>query len=308
MCTSISMNNGNFYFGRNMDIDYSFGERVIIMPRSFPISFKKVQAPEKHYAVIGMGTTEEGFPLYAEGGNETGLCISALKFNDNAVYSENEEAGKNNIAPYELIPWILGKCRSVTEAKKLLEETNIIGVPFNDKLPLSPLHWHIADKKESITVERTGEGMKIYDNPFGVLTNNPPFPFHSENASQYERLTPKFPTNAYIKPFGLGFGSIGLPGDFSPASRFIRAYFLLKNSACDSNNIAQLFHLLDNVAIPKGAVLTPDGKYHYTTYSCCIDTTNMTYYYKTYDGMSIKSVTADEKSINSHILSEIPIN
>lgn len=308
MCTSIALNAESFCFGRNMDIDYSFGEKVVITPRSFPFSFKKAEMPEKHYSFIGMGAVEKNFPLYAEGGNENGLCIASLKFTDNACYSETEIKGKSNITPYELIPWILGKCRNLSEAKKLIAETNIIGIPFSEKLPLAPLHWHIADKSGSITVECTKDGMKIYDNPFGVLTNNPPFPFHCENISQYERLTPEYPFDSKIKPFGLGFGGIGLPGDFSPASRFVKAYFLLKNSVTENDDIAQFFHILDNVSIPRGAVITPDKKCHYTTYSCCIDTKDMTYYYKTYNSMAINSVKVTEELKNGEKLSEFSLN
>lgn len=307
MCTSIAMNSERFCFGRNMDIDYSFGERVVITPRSFPLRLKKAEMSEKHYSIVGIGAVENGFPLYAEGGNENGLCIASLKFADNAVYSETEITGKSNIAPYELIPWILGKCRNLTEAKKLLQETNIISIPFSENLPLTPLHWHIADKSGSITVECTEEGMKIYDNPFGVLTNNPPFPFHRENTAQYERLTPEYPFDNKIKPFGLGFGGIGLPGDFSPASRFVRAYFLIKNSATENDSITQLFHILDSVSIPRGAVITPDKKYHYTTYSCCIDTEDMTYYYKSYNSMAINAVTVTEEAKNGEKLTEFEL-
>ncbi len=309
MCTSIAMNAEKFCFGRNMDIDYPFGEEVVITPRNYPLRFKKAEMPEKHYSIIGMARTEENFPLYAEGANENGLCAAALKFQDNAVYSETEISGKSSIAPYELIPWVLGKCRNICEAKKLLSETNIIAMQFNENLPLSPLHWHIADKSGSLAVESTAEGLKIYDNPFGVLTNNPPFPFHSENIAQYINLSADFPENkGDIKPFGLGFGAIGLPGDFSPASRFIRAAFLLKNSVTENDAATQLFHILDSAAIPRGAVITPDKKYHFTTYSCCYDADERAYSFKTYTSSAIKTVRADDEAINAAVLTRISVN
>ncbi len=303
MCTSIAMRKDSFLFGRNMDIDYNFGEKVVITPRNFPLSLRKTEAIGKHYAFIGMAATADNYPLYADGMNENGLCIAALKFQDNARYNEQPVQGKANIAPYELIPWVLGKCRNICEAKTLLSETAIIAEPFSEDLPLSPLHWHIADKSGSIVLECTESGMNIYDNPADVLTNNPHLPFHLNNLSLYSKLTPDFKTeNINFKPFGLGFGAIGLPGDFSPASRFVRAEYLLRNSADENDSVNQFFHILDNVSIPCGAVITPDGKYHITTYSCCMDTKNMTYYYKTYFNSALTAVRlTDTNSVGGEL-------
>ena len=283
MCTSIAM--GNF-FGRNMDIDYSFGECAVNTPRDFPLKFKKTEAIPKHYAFIGTAAVADGYPLYAEAMNENGLYAAALKFPENAFYNETEESGKINLAPYEIIPYILGKCRSIGEAKTALSETEIIAIPFEEKLPLSPLHWHIADKEKSIVLEKTAEGMKIYDNPAGVLTNNPPFPFHLQNRINFSSLTPKNPEG---EKTALGLGAVGLAGDFSPASRFTRADFLLKNTPEIAKNANQLFHILDNCAIPKGAVITPDGKFHYTSYCSAFNGGELTFHYKTYDNPEIKT-------------------
>ena len=307
MCTSVAMRTESFYFGRNMDIDYSFGERVAIAPRNYSLSFRKTTAMDKHYAIIGMAAVAENYPLYADGMNENGLCMAGLKFTGNAVYSETITAGKTGIAPYELIPWILGRCRTVSEARTLLNETCIINEPFSAELPLSPLHWHIADKNSSIVVENTADGMKIYDNPADVLTNNPPFPFHLANLSQYARLSPDFsPENSIAEPFGLGFGAIGLPGDFSPASRFVRAEFLLRSLPSDSG-INDFFHILDNAAIPRGAVITPDKKLHFTTYSCCMDTSEAVYFYKLYNGQT-KGIALSSPRINDNSLMEFTLS
>lgn len=287
MCTSIAMRGEKLLFGRNMDIDYSFNERVIITPRSFPLSFKSSETLEKHYAFIGTGTISEEFPLYAEGMNENGLCAAALKFADFAYYNEQKVNGKINLAPYEIIPYILGKCRNLNEAKTILSETALISIPFSKDLSLAPLHFHIADNGGSITLESTKEGVKIYDNPTDILTNNPPFPFHLQNISQYKHLTNAF-LNTNPKPFGLGFGAIGLPGDYSPPSRFIKSDFLLSHTDC--RDIPSLFHILDAVSIPSGAVLTPENKPHITTYSCCMDPKEKTYYYKTYNNSRLTAV------------------
>ncbi len=288
MCTSIAMNKGKPLFGRNMDIDYSFGECVVNTPRNFPIEFRKTETCEKHYAFIGTAAVADNFPLYAEAMNENGLYIAALKFPENTCYNDNEAKGKTNLAPYEIIPFILAKCRNSHEAVSLLQECQIMAIPFSDSLPLSPLHWHIADRSGSVVLEKTREGMKIYHNPANILTNNPPFPYHIENRTHYENLSPYNPDNSDGKMLGLG--TAGLPGDFTPAGRFARTDFLLKNTPDNCGTVNHFFHILDSAAIPKGAVITPDGKYHYTTYSCCFDADNLEMHFKTYENITPETV------------------
>ena len=300
MCTSIALIKEKALFGRNMDIDYSFGECAVSTPRNFPLSFKKSGVLEKHYAFIGTAAAVNDFPLYAEAMNENGLYIAALKFPVNAFYNDAEIKGRINLAPYEIIPFVLGKCRNLCEAKTLLFETCIIALPFSENLSLSPLHWHIADKSGSITLEKTTEGMRIYDNPANVLTNNPPFPFHLQNKAHFQNLSAENPSNSEEEMLGLG--SVGLWGGFTPAARFVRADFLLKNTPENCADVNHFFHILDNVSIPKGAVKTPDGKYHYTTYSCCFDPDEFTFSFRTYNNHQIRSLCGETEGSSPRIL------
>lgn len=315
MCTSIAMKREHFYFGRNMDIEYEFGERIVITPRNYPFTFRKAGELKSHYAMIGMATVVAGYPLYAEAANEKGLCISGLNFPENAYYSTALDNSKANVSPFELIPWLLGQCADLAEAKKLLETTCLVAIPFSDQLPLAPLHWHIADQSGSIVLEATADGMRVYENPIGVLTNNPPFHFHMQNLCQYMNLTPKQPDNCFhtmtgLKPFSMGQGSVGLPGDFSSPSRFVKASYLLLNSSCkkdDANSVAQFFHLLSSVSMVRGAVLMPNGKYEVTTYSCCIDADQGIYYYTTYANHQITAVNMHKANLKCADLIEFPI-
>ena len=317
MCTSIAMLSDNFYFGRNMDINYEFGESVAVTPRNYPFSFRKAGELNRHYALIGMASVQDGFPLYAEAVNENGLGMAGLYFEGNAYYPPDEEIGKFNVSPFALIPWILGKCSSVSEAKELLKSTHITAIPFSQSIPLTPLHWHIADKNSSIILEATKEGTKVYDNPVGVLTNNPPFSFHLENLGNYLNLVVNQPDNvfctkAHIKPYGNGLGSCGLPGDYSPASRFIKAAFLNLNSSCsnskdESGNISQYFHMLDSVSLPRGAVELASDEYNITTYSCCINADKGIFYYKTYSNNQITAVDMHHENLNSAKVIEFPL-
>lgn len=302
MCTCITFKNGDFYFGRNLDLEYQFGEQVVITPRNYAITFKKNQEYTVHYGMIGMASVAENYPLYAEAVNEKGLCMAGLNFPGNACYKEEKE-GAVNVAPYEIIPWLLGGCSTVKEAREMLANVNIIELPFTEKLPTAPLHWMLADREECIVLEAVEEGLKIYENPWGVLTNNPPFPFYQSYLCNYMNLSSQPPVNQFsqeldLKSYGQGMGGMGLPGDASPASRFVRAAFLKWNSKCspeENANISQFFHILDGVAMVQGSVMTPEGKCDITTYSCCVNVDQGIYYYKTYGNNQLQAIRMDEK-------------
>lgn len=301
MCTVITLIKDGLYFGRNMDIDFDPGLRIVVMPREFPLTTKKAGTLLKHYAAIGAARVEDGYPLYAEACNEKGLCMAGLNFPFNAVYADKVENGKTALTPYELIPYVVGKCADLKEAKTLLENTEITGIPFKESLPLAPLHWIVADKSGSFVVERTAVGIALYDDPYGVLTNNPPFLRHIEELKKYKGLSTENSDSPDLRAdnssYSEGQGAIGLPGDFSSSSRFVKAWFCLKNSACGDGiecKIAQTFHVLDSVAMTRGAVRTRNG-YDVTAYSCCIDAEMGIYYYKTYDKLQIQSIRIENK-------------
>lgn len=316
MCTSIAMNTQDFYFGRTMDFEYNFNECVVFTPRNYPFPFRKAGILDKHYAMIGMATVEEGYPLYAEAVNEKGLCIAGLNFPDNAYYPSSEDANSHNISPFELILWVLGKCATAAEAKTLLTSTHLISIPFNDRLPLAPLHWHIADNKCSLVLESTRGGMELYDNPVGVLTNNPAFGFQTTNLCQYMNLISGSPENCFssiksLTPFGQGLGCFGLPGDYSPASRFVKAAYLSLNSICEKDemsSISQFFHILDSVSMIRGSVITPEDLYDITTYSCCMNATKGIYYYKTYSNNQLTAVDMNRENLNADHLRTYPLS
>lgn len=309
MCTGITYKNGEFYFGRTLDLEYSFGEQVVITPRNYSLSFTEEKTQNTHYGMIGMANAREGYPLYAEAVNEKGLCMAGLNFPGNAYYQKSQK-GKNNVASFEIIPWVLGKCANIQEVKEKLKEINITDTAFSTSMQPVPLHWMIADKEGCLVLEATKKGVQIYENPFGVLTNNPPFEYHRSNVCNYLNLTSAYPQNHFTKevdilPYSQGMGSIGLPGDMSSASRFIRAAFMKFNSKCDKKeaaDVAQVFHILDNVSMVRGTVITEDGKYDFTRYSCCMNPKRGCYYYKTYENSHIQVVKMDEKNLDSSCL------
>ena len=162
MCTAATYRTKDFYFGRTLDYEFSYGEEITVTPRNYPFSFRYLPEKREHYAIIGMAHVEEDYPLYYDAVNEKGLGMAGLNFVGNAVYGEVRE-GKENVAVFELIPYILSQCENTEEARKLLGKIQITDTKFKEQLPNGRLHWIIADEKEAITVESVTEGLKIYD-------------------------------------------------------------------------------------------------------------------------------------------------
>lgn len=305
MCTAITYNSDCHYFGRNLDLETGFGERIVITQRNYKLNLRKKQPLRHHFAMIGTAAVIEDYPLYFEATNEDGLSMAGLNFPNNAHYKPFSD-GDVNICPFELIPYVLGCCSNCEEAIKRLKKINLVNIDFSEQLPLSPLHWIMADRDNCYTIESVFDGLKIYDNPVGILTNNPPFPFHLANLSNYSHLTAKINKrpdwdNEQFDPYSLGTGAIGLPGDFSSASRFVKAYFVKELSPSfneEEKSVAQFFHILSSVAMPKGSVLAANGDFEYTRYSCCCNTDTGVYYYKTYDDNAIKAVDMSRYNLN----------
>ena len=314
MCTAITYKTKDHYFGRNLDLEYSYRETVTIMPRNFPLKFRHVEVPEKFFAMIGMATVAENYPLFYEATNEKGLSMAGLNFPGNADYKPFVD-GKDNVSPFEFIPWILGQCSTVKEARALLERINLLKENFSEELPLSPLHWMISDREESITVESVKEGLKIYDNPVGVLTNNPSFDYQIFNLNNYMSLSIEAPVNSFskeldLKTYSRGMGAMGLPGDLSSASRFVKAVFTKMNSlsgASESESISQFFHILGSVAQQRGCVHMGEGKYEITLYSSCCNTDKGIYYYTTYENSRITGVDMHKENLEGIELIGYPL-
>ena len=301
MCTAISSGG---YCGRNLDIDKSYTQELIVTPRKKPISFKEAVTTASHYAIVGIGVVHSGYPLYFDAMNEKGVYVAALNYVGNAKYHETE-GGKTNLAPYELIPYLLASCQSVRDARRELEDIVLIDTPFSPSLPLAELHFFIADRNGSITVEPDADGLKIHDNPVGVLTNNPPFPIQMLNLNNYMGLSSApcenlFAPSLELKGYSHGMGALGLPGDLSSQSRFVRAAYHKLNSR-DNASIGQIFRLLSTVAMPDGSVQTDYG-YERTEYSSAQDLDRLVYSYRVYDSLSAYAVRLPDEDLNASSL------
>ena len=314
MCTAVTYKTKDFYFGRTLDYEFSYDEQVTVTPRRFPLKFRFMQDIANHYAIIGMAYIVDNYPLYYDAVNEKGLAVAGLNFVGNATYKA-ELKNKDNVAQFELIPWILCQCATVSEAIKKLESINITGTPFSSELPAAQLHWMVADSNSCITVESVKEGIKIYDNPIGVLTNNPPFNEQMSRLNDYMGLSVKNPKNTFcaslpLKCYSRGMGAMGLPGDLSSPSRFVRAAFIKNNSLAhdsEEQNIGEFFHILNTVEQPLGCCDVGDGKYEITIYSSCCNTNKGVYYYTTYGNRQITAVNMHSENIDGTNLISYPL-
>ena len=316
MCTAVTYKTKDHYFGRNLDLEYSYNETVTITPRNYVFHFRKTGKLQSHFAMIGMAYVSGEYPLYYDAINEKGLCIAGLNFPDNADYKPYCE-GKDNVTPFELIPWLLGQCASVSDVEKLIKRINLFHENFSDELLLSPLHWIISDKECSITLESVKSGIKVYENPVGVLTNNPTFDYHLFNLNNYMQLTKGTPKNSFasdgdfqLKTYSRGMGALGLPGDASSMSRFVKATFVKLNSVSgdfEEESVSQFFHILKSVEMQRGCIELKKDVYEITQYSSCCNTDRGIYYYTTYDNNQICAVDMHKENLDGCNLISYPL-
>ena len=314
MCTAATYRTDDFYMGRTLDYEFSYGEEITVMPRNFPLSFRHGGGTDRHYAIIGMAHVADGYPMFYDAVNEKGLGMAGLNFAASARYSEPED-GKQNVAQFEFIPWILSLCATVADAKEKLNRILLVDTPFSSQLPVAQLHWIIADKNECIVVESMADGMHVYDNPVGVLTNNPPFPYQMAALNNYRGLSTKQPENTFapgveLSAYSRGMGGLGLPGDLSSQSRFVRVAFTKQNSKSDDSenaSVSQFFHILGSVDQQRGLCEVTDGKYEITLYTSCCNCDKGIYYYTTYDNSQITAVDMNRENLDEKLLIRYPV-
>jgi len=314
MCTAATYRTDDFYMGRTLDYEFSYGEEITVMPRNFPLSFRHGGGTDRHYAIIGMAHVADGYPMFYDAVNEKGLGMAGLNFAASARYSEPED-GKQNVAQFEFISWVLSQFASLGQARSAIEKINLVGTTYDSRYPAAKMHWIIADKSGAITVEPTEGGLKIYDNAPGVLTNEPPFDMQLFNLNNYMRLSPKQPENSFSAALNLGtysrgMGGLGLPGDLSSMSRFVRAAFTKLNSLSGSDeaeSVGQFFHILGSVEQVRGCCEVAQDKYEITIYTSCFNADKGVYYYTTYNNRRITAVDMHRENLDSDSLARYPM-
>ncbi len=314
MCTAAAWRAKHFYFGRTLDHTCAYGERITVTPRNFPLHFRHLPAAHTHLAIIGMAHVAQGYPLYYDGVNEKGLAMAGLNFPHSAQY-EKPLAGAQNVAQFELLPYILGSCENLEQAKRALAELRLVDTPFSPQLPTATLHWMVASKEGAIVAEATKQGLAIYENPVGVMTNEPPFPEHLFRLRDYMHLSPKQPENHFdpslpLTHYCAGMGTIGLPGDYSSVSRFVRAAYVKAHAPVGETTgeeVSQFFHILGAVEQQRGCSQSGSGECEVTIYTSCCDGDTGIYYYTTYENRQITAVDLHRCDLEGDALCTYPM-
>ncbi len=312
MCTAISLHGARHLFGRTLDLERSYGESAVIIPRKFAHRFLYEKSGDGSLAIIGVAHIADGVPLLYDALNEYGLYAAGLNFPREAVYTGYEE-GKKNLASFEVIPYVLSTCKNLASAIAVLENANVVDDSYSSSLPSTPLHWFFGDVNGAVTVEPTSCGLKIYENPFGVMTNSPDFKSHILNLSNYMQCTSSPPKNSICPSVSLprysrGLGGFGLPGDFSSESRFVRAVFAKNHTVCQNfSEISSFFHIMDSISVPLGCILTEENQPVSTVYTSCADLEGGEYFFTTYKNRRIKRLSFKSENLSSASLITYPM-
>ena len=299
MCTSITMtaSDNSVLLGRTMDFSFELDPEMAIFQRDFPLYFRYKKEPlTNHYSFLGL-SQDIGGRFIADGLNEWGLGGAALYFEGYAHY--DQEIEPSSLAPHEVLMWVLASCKSIEEVREVFTTYKIIATKLDFIKSVPPLHWVFTDSTgASIIVEPQAEGVMIYDNVLGVLTNSPDYSWHYTNVRNYIGVSPKQVDSKILygmefKPFGQGSGTFGIPGDFTPPSRFIRTLYAklgIKKAQNDYELLINAVHVLNQVDIPKGNVITPRNTLDYTQYTSYMNLNHKRYHYRLYDEIDIKTI------------------
>tara|TARA_R100000027_G_scaffold18279_2_gene13130 strand:+ start:6935 stop:7897 length:963 start_codon:yes stop_codon:yes gene_type:complete len=271
------------------------------------------------YAVIGMAALNQDFVV--DGINEKGLVGGILYFPGFAEYTSPDEADASKaVAPWEFLTWALGTCSSVEEIKAKIDEVQVIGLKVPGPNFIPPFHYTFHDAEgKSIVIEPTGGELKVFDNPFGVMTNSPTFDWHLTNMRNYVKLSPENVDSFTVKgtkvdSFGQGSGWLGIPGDPTPPSRFIRALAFSMTPEPEPSGIKSVRlaeHVMNNFDIPYGSI-RPAGKpkkgeFDYTQWTAIVDIENRLYYIKTYNNQMLQSISFDDFDLEGEVAVKAPI-
>lgn len=307
MCTAMTSqtNHGAVFLGRTMDFSYPLDPELYLVPRGYEwTNLLNTHQLQNAYRFMGIG--QDISPIaFADGVNELGFSAAALYFPGYAQYdsSDSSDSGAISIAAIELVRFLLGFCSSVEHAATLLGTIRIVGTTDAVTHTVAPLHWLIADRSgRCAVIEKTADGLHLLDNPIGVLSNSPDFPWHSTNLRNYMNLSPEQQPEArwgpvHLAPFGQGAGTFGLPGDYTPPSRFVRTAYHkshMDTPASDEDAIISFFHIMESVSIPKGSVITSRRTPDYTQYTALMNLSSGEYFFKTYANSQLTTASLQD--------------
>lgn len=308
-CTGIILRalDGTAVPARTMEFSFDVHSNILVIPAGTKI--EKLIMDEKltggtyvtKYGLAGANALDK--PIVVDGINEEGLYFGAFYFKGLAEYEKITPANRTKaISSEELGTYILSQFATVDEVKSALPNLTIVGTWIKEIDSFAPFHYAITDRSgESIVVETTVDGLKIFDNTVNAVTNNPTYDWHLTNLNNYVGLTaenrgPQTVGRQKVMPFGEGTGLFGLPGDHSSPSRFVRATAFANSilpSETAEDAVFSAFHLLNHFDIPKGSIreeIQDELFTDYTVWTSVADTKNSVYYYKTYQTQQVEKV------------------
>jgi choloylglycine hydrolase len=322
-CTGITIKprDGSIIFARTLEFATDLKSSVIIVPRgkeyvgSAPGNLPGLRWKTK-YATIGANAFD--MPVVVDGINEKGLSVGLFYFPGFAKYQEvkAEDFGKA-LAPWELASYLLGTCSDVQEAVAALKRVLVGDVVQKDMGFVPPVHVIVTDASgKSVVLEHVAGELKVHDNLLGVMSNSPTFDWHMTNLSNYVTMSPKNEVKIdlagkEINGLGQGNGMLGLPGDFTPPSRLVRAVAFSKTALpveMAKDGVLQAFHILNQFDIPKGAARSIEhGKEiaDYTLWTSAADLKNLRYYFRTYENSRIRMVDMKALDLDAHDIKSI---
>ena len=323
MCTGIRLKteNNTIVYGRTLEFGTEVKSNIIMIPRgySFDSAAQKSRGLswKSKYAVVGANMLD--VVGLVDGVNEKGLAGGLFYFPGCAEY-QIVTTESDVIAPWELITWCLTMCETVADVKKLLPTIVVAPILFDAWNIVPPLHAVVHDAQgNSLVIEYNKGSLIMHDNPLGVITNAPYFDWHMLNLGNYSNLTKinaesLLLDDVTIAPFGQGSGMLGLPGDFTPPSRFIRAVFFsqsAKKAKTEYEGCKTAFRILDLFNISIGLIQEnkdASASYDYTQWTAVTDLKNKRYYWHTYDNHQIQMVDLMSMDINGKDVLTIAMN
>lgn len=329
-CTTfrIHAKDGSILIGRSMELGLLLDSAVMVVPRGHSLAATRPdQKPGtswvSRYGFAGMNTL--GVDIATDGLNEAGLSVGALYIPGFVKYQPfPTRPGAPAISNLELANWMLSSFATVDEVRAALPKVAVYDLTIPPAGP-QPLHWAVADARGgAIVVEYVGGELRIHDNPIGTLTNSPDFDWHLTNLRQHVDLTnqnvdPLRLGSVEIRPLGQGSGMLGIPGDYTPPSRFVRATALawsLVPPATATEGANAAFHVLNAVDIPIGAVAqrvpgkdgaAPTLAYEQTQWATVHDLTNRLLYFRTYGNLAIRKVDLAKLDLAGKAIRHIPM-
>ncbi len=316
-CTGIRIKpkDGSVIYARTLEFAADLKSNLVFIPRdkSF-VGTTESGEPGLHwhmkYATLGANGFD--LPHIVDGLNEEGLAIGLFYFPSYAQYQSVEpEQIDRSLAPWELATYLLGNCSSVQQAIAAIKTIRVGAVAQEQLGFVPPCHYVIHDAQGNCAVlEPVGGELKIHDNPLGVMTNSPTFDWHVTNLTNYVNLSvtnvpPVELTDFRLTGVGQGTGMLGLPGDFSPPSRFVRTVAFSQSavpSESARDGVLQAFHILNQFDIPKGVSRgVEDGKQSvdFTLWTAASDLKNLRYHFRTFEDSRIRMVELRELDLDA---------